>query len=848
MTSKLSDNDFQRLQENLIELKSLNYTLEEQARKYKHGLGEASTRAKVFEEENNRLNRLVEKSKKALEVQHLAKENAFLQEKLNFQEEQHRHQNQTLMHELNDLVNKNEHLELQLKDINDIKDIKPSGPGDQTESSRSAILKLESELKDLELKLDRSQKKVEDLQLTQHADKSDKDRDRLVELEKEVERLEDVEFKLESTRSEARLLEAHNLELKTSMANLNKQQQDTQSALSVAEEKLVKKQETILLIQNEKEEIIGKHTAEVAAITTSKENELMLVSEHKDRLQLQLNQAHETLSEVREASNIVVADHLATIQDLKDQLAQYPPEKFKELEASKICVYNQLQSVTDTASHALEKATALQSDLENAHGQIEELHRQNEANNQSLSSLEAEVESSRATCDSRKSLIDEMALSLQMKTDQLRALELETTAKIDELNKKNEEASTTLQQSLESTCKELNAKNAILEEEKREKASLQKDLNEAVDTIQTSSETAKEELASKEQDKAKLLKRISQLEENHNNELRIWDEKLKEKVSNQEMELAALRLESTNSKEAELNHLRTEISLAGMERSELEEKMERLEQDHRDALEDKKIVEKKGQGLLKDVKRQLVNEKRRNEKLQEKMKECFIDTESTHSDPARDAEYDRSSISSWSLMSGNNERERSSTPSQMSPDIPISVSDPAIHQNSPIAKQITVRPRGEDKRGVQDVEKGVQDGSEGGHGAALETDLLLERIAAIQQEKWGLEERLNMVEQSGAAMAEEIFRKNTLIGFYCMEAGREGRRVGQPAQNHPDRGRMKTLMERLVHTDNIHDNKEVQRMQQMLEETLTKNMVLQQNMDSLSQEVVRLSKLVPTGE
>jgi len=55
-------------------------------------------------------------------------------------------------------------------------------------------------------------------------------------------------------------------------------------------------------------------------------------------------------------------------------------------------------------------------------------------------------------------------------------------------------------------------------------------------------------------------------------------------------------------------------------------------------------------------------------------------------------------------------------------------------------------------------------------------------------------------------------------------------------------------MERLVHTDNIHDNKEVQRMQQMLEETLTKNMVLQQNMDSLSQEVVRLSKLVPTGE
>ena len=36
-----------------------------------------------------------------------------------------------------------------------------------------------------------------------------------------------------------------------------------------------------------------------------------------------------------------------------------------------------------------------------------------------------------------------------------------------------------------------------------------------------------------------------------------------------------------------------------------------------------------------------------------------------YAEPAREAEFDRSSISSWSLMSGNNERERSSTPSQV---------------------------------------------------------------------------------------------------------------------------------------------------------------------------------------
>ena len=35
--------------------------------------------------------------------------------------------------------------------------------------------------------------------------------------------------------------------------------------------------------------------------------------------------------------------------------------------------------------------------------------------------------------------------------------------------------------------------------------------------------------------------------------------------------------------------------------------------------------------MVKDVKRQLIIEKKKNERLQEKMKECFIDTESNHS-------------------------------------------------------------------------------------------------------------------------------------------------------------------------------------------------------------------------
>ena len=45
----------------------------------------------------------------------------------------------------------------------------------------------------------------------------------------------------------------------------------------------------------------------------------------------------------------------------------------------------------------------------------------------------------------------------------------------------------------------------------------------------------------------------------------------------------------------------------------------------------------------------------------------------------------------------------------------------------------------------------------------------MERVAGLQQEKWALEEKLVMLEQSGAAMADELVIKSELVrNVFCI--------------------------------------------------------------------------------
>ena len=104
------------------------------------------------------------------------------------------------------------------------------------------------------------------------------------------------------------------------------------------------------------------------------------------------------------------------------------------------------------------------------------------------------------------------------------------------------------------------------------------------------------------------------------------------------------------------------------------------------------------------------------------------------------ADGDSCSVSSWSLMSGQNE----------------SVGAPA-----------TPDPQGGDES--PDATDPLANGGAGHVDLGAENARLVARLAQTQQDKWRLEERVSHLEESNAAMADEMVRRGQLIQFYCMD-------------------------------------------------------------------------------
>ena len=119
--TSISHEEFQRMQTQLLDLRTANYTLMEESNRYRNGniqpwwvqlslchslfllfseLRNTVAKYESIEKEFQKAQKTLEKSRKARDVEMLFAENESLQRKLLSQEEEFRLQNQTLLNEL----------------------------------------------------------------------------------------------------------------------------------------------------------------------------------------------------------------------------------------------------------------------------------------------------------------------------------------------------------------------------------------------------------------------------------------------------------------------------------------------------------------------------------------------------------------------------------------------------------------------------------------------------------------------------------------------------------------------------------------------------------------------------
>ncbi len=223
-------------------------------------------------------------------------------------------------------------------------------------------------------------------------------------------------------------------------------------------------------------------------------------------------------------------------------------------------------------------------------------------------------------------------------------------------------------------------------------------------------------------------------------------------------------------KKLQLRDLDLQLEIAGAQRTEFEEEARSLREEVRDLQEERRIADRKAAAANKDLRRQLQQEKQRNDRLQEKMRdhplvvgggEQLVGSPSSHSHSAMDP--DRHSISSWSMMSGQNEVGNSSSSASHRREGKASTPIPAAAQsNSSSPHNAESLPR--DSPFLQQQQH-LQDDT---------SSSILEKVASLQEDRLVMEEKIRMLENSAAGMADELLKKTTLINYYCMEGGKSG--------------------------------------------------------------------------
>ncbi|KAM9113439.1 LOW QUALITY PROTEIN: GRIP1-associated protein 1 [Pangshura tecta] len=824
MAQALSAEEFQRLQAQLLELRTHNYQLSDELRKTGAELTGLRQRVAFLDKELAKAQKAVGKSKKAQEVEALLSENEMLQSKLQSQDEDFRLQNSSLLQELGKLCSQIEQLETDNKRMQGGAPVSDGPPPPE-------LLRLQAENTALQRNVAALQERLEKEGTRQAEGQGGAPRApgppgeamagptpdaRLCQLLPA-----ELELKWATEQEEKKLLmeQLQGLEA-AKQAEISRLQDE----LNKLNEKLKKKQESFRRLQAEKEALYNDSRTKLAEVQQQKAEELKSLQLCNQKLHQELQAAAQPLPLPRQQLQSRQREHADALHALQDQVACQSTETQEHVETilsendalrTNLAALEQIQTSKAQELNLLrEQSAALglelqqrQSEKEALAGQRDDLTTQLQesvrANGRLLEQLQGlgqekekllvELEEARKSADKRKSLLDALAVETQQEKarhqEALAALRVQHDKEVLSVRAQYE--------------REL---RQVHEEKKRHEEALRGQLKEEkarARELESSQQTVEElrlQIQSMDGAKGWFERRLKEAEELIEKHQRDHEEALR---VCKEQHVAELKL-----KDQEVVAAREQLLAAESSRDEHVGTISRLRQEVKDTVDGQRILEKKGSAALKDLKRQLQLERKRADKLQERLQEILTNSKTRTgleelvlaemSSPSPQT-GDSSSISSFSYREAMKEGSgpgstKSNTGSPQS-QRPADLSDEEISE-------------------------------------------LFQRLAETQQEKWMLEEKVKHLEVSSSSMAADLCRKSAIIETYVMDSRID---VSAP-HGPPERGGLGSVLRDLVKPGDENLREMNKKLQNVLEEQLTKNMHLQKHLEVLSQEIVRLSK------
>ncbi|XP_068588190.1 GRIP1-associated protein 1 isoform X1 [Cebidichthys violaceus] len=890
MSQALSEEEFHRMQAQLLELRTQNYQLSDDLRKNSSELNVLRQKNVGLEKDFIKAQKALNKSKKAQEVEALLGENEMLQSKLHSQEEDFRLQNSTLMTELSKLCTQIEQLEQENQGLKE---------GGGASSSNSASSPVDGELLRLQAENSALQKKMKVLQerydkanqsVTTETDGSagangvsdvtgrgaepaaEGANERLEQTEAQLELSEkqlhgrseksveeivakqaaigwsalcpithcfgpEMEMKLNTEQEEKRLLRerVHTLEA-SKQAEITKLQEE----VTKLSDRLKKKQDSFQRLQGEKEALYNDSRTKIDEINQRKEEELKATNIRIQKLQSDVVATNQTTAELREQLQSKEKEHDLALHALRDQVANQSAISQEQVDnilqendalRTNLAALEQIQTVKTQEMNLLrEQQEALTLELQQRRAEQENMLAQRDdldsqlqessfANRKLLEQLTEEgqekekllrdLEEAKKTAEKRKTMLDDLAMQLnQEKSDHKEAL--------SDLKLQHEKEVLGVRARYEKELRGLHEEKNRSEEEIRQQLREEKARTKELEGLQQRLEELQVQVQSMEGTKGWFERRLKEAEE-----------KIEKNSLEHQEEIERLKREHTlqiEEKQSETEGVKQQLVEVEKQKDGHNDTIEKLKQEIKDTVDGQRILEKKGSAALKDLKRQLQLERKRADKLQERLQEILTNSKtrtgleelvlSEINSPSRTQQTgDSSSVSSFSYRDMMKEAQ-------------------PTNQN----KSGGGSPQSQRPAELSDDEVGE----------------LFQRLAEVQQEKWMLEEKVKHLEVSCSSMAEDICRKSSIIETYVMDSRIDvsGSAVGGHGAHggsQGERGGLGSVLRDLVKPGDENLREMNKKLQNMLEEQLTKNMHLQKDLEVLSQELVRLSKESSSG-